>query len=277
MKPSMLPGEFSMRLCKLADVAILSAVLLPSLAFATNGYFSHGYGVKAQGLAGVGIALPQDGLAAATNPSGTAFVGDRLDLGLTWFRPTRGTEISGNSAGLNGRYDGDDSKNFFIPEVGYVKQLSPRLAAGVAIYGNGGMNTNYGDNPWRSFGATGSAGVNLEQLFISPSLAVKVNENHALGLAVNFAYQRFSAKGIGPFSGSSADAANFTNRGTDSATGWGVRLGYTGKLTSTLTVGATWASKVKTGDFERYVAAKDMLRRPVLRRTILPTVGLIRT
>ena len=84
------------------------------MALATNGYFSHGYGVKSMGMAGVGIALPQDGLAAATNPAGTAFVGDRLDLGLTWFRPSRGAEIRGNGCPrlarpLNGSYDGNDN------------------------------------------------------------------------------------------------------------------------------------------------------------------------
>lgn len=36
-------------------------------------------------MAGVGIALPQDAMAAATNPAGMAFVGDRLDVGVDWF------------------------------------------------------------------------------------------------------------------------------------------------------------------------------------------------
>ena len=241
-----------MKIPSLFKLAVLPALLVPGLALATNGYFSHGYGVKSQGLAGVGIALPQDGLAAASNPAGTAFVGNRLDLGVTWFRPDRGSEISGNGAGLNGSYDGNDSRNFFIPEIGYVQQINPQFAAGIAVYGNGGMNTDYGSNPFRAFGATGSAGVNLEQLFISPSLAWKINENHALGLAVNFAYQRFKAEGIGPFAGASASPGDLTNRGTDSSTGWGFRLGYTGRLTPDLTIGATWASKTRTGNFDKY-------------------------
>ena len=178
---------FPMRIRQLIHAAVLPAILAPGLALATNGYLSHAYGVKAQGLAGTGIALPQDGLAAATNPAGTAFVGNRVDVGLTWFRPNRNAEIAGNGAGLNGNYDGNDTQNFFIPEIGYVQQIDPQWAAGVAVYGNGGMNTDYGSNPFRAFGASGSAGVNLEQLFVSPSIAWKLNENHALGLAVNFA------------------------------------------------------------------------------------------
>ncbi|UCV04767.1 OmpP1/FadL family transporter [Dechloromonas denitrificans] len=245
-----------MRIRQIVQAAILPVVLVPGLALATNGYFSHGFGVKSQGIAGVGIALPQDALAAATNPAGTAFVGNRLDIGATLFRPSRGAEISGNNlpggATANGSYDANDTRNFLIPEIGYVRQLSPQLAAGVAVYGNGGMNTDYGSNPFRAFGASGSAGINLEQLFISPSLAYKLNENHALGLAVNFAYQRFKAEGIGPFAGSSAAPNSLTNRGVDSSTGWGFRLGYTGKLTPELSIGATWASKTRMGNLDKY-------------------------
>lgn len=243
-----------MQRSRLSPFILLPALLAPGLALATNGYFAHGYGVKAQGLAGIGIALPQDGLAAATNPAGTAFVGDRVDVGVTWFRPDRGAQITGNAAGLNGTYDANDSKDFIIPEIGYVKQLGPNWTAGIAVYGNGGMNTDYGRNPFASFGSTGVAGVNLEQLFISPSLAYQLQPGHALGAAVNFAYQRFSAKGLGAFdnAGFSASPGNVTNRGTDTSTGWGVRLGYTGKLTPDLTVGATWSSKISTDGFDKY-------------------------
>jgi len=236
----------------LIRASLLLALFAPGLALATNGYFSHGYGVKSDGIAGIGIALPQDGLAAATNPAGTAFVGDRVDVGLSLFRPDRGAEIVGNKAGLNGSYDGSDTKNFLIPEFGYVRQYSPVLAGGVAVYGNGGMNTSYASNPFKAFGASGKAGINLTQLFISPSVAYKLNEQNSLGIALNFAYQQFKAEGIQPFAGFSAAGANLTNQGNDSSTGWGVRLGYTGKLTPDLTLGLTWASKTKTGKFDKY-------------------------
>jgi len=225
-------------------------------ALATNGYFAHGYGVKSLGMAGVGIALPQDGLAAATNPAGEAFLGNRADLGLSWFQPKRGSAIHDNNLGggytANGSYEGNDTDAFLLPEAGYVRQLSPRWAVGLAIYGNGGMNTDYGTNPFRAYGANGKAGVNLSQLFVSPSVAYKLNENHAIGLAVNFAYQQFKAKGIQPFASASSSPANFSNQGTDASTGWGVRLGYTGKLSQDLTVGATWSSKTSMGNFDKY-------------------------
>ena len=71
---------FPLRAAALAALCVAAAA---QTAQATNGYFSHGYGVKSQAIAGVGIALPQDGLTAATNPAGTAFTGTRLDVGAT--------------------------------------------------------------------------------------------------------------------------------------------------------------------------------------------------
>ena len=126
--------------------AVAAAVAAPG-AFATNGYFSHGYGIKAKSIGGAGIALPQDALAAATNPAGMALVGNRMDFGLDWFSPKRTTIHTGgtpNAVGINeGTYDSGNN-NFFIPEFGYNKMMSPNSSLGIAVYANGGMNTDYG-------------------------------------------------------------------------------------------------------------------------------------
>ncbi len=55
---------------------------LGSVAQATNGYFSHGYGIKAKGMAGATTAFAQDAMIAATNPAGMAFVGDRCSCSI---------------------------------------------------------------------------------------------------------------------------------------------------------------------------------------------------
>lgn len=227
----------------------VSGALLP--AHATNGYFAHGYGVNSEAVAGVGVALPQDGLAAATNPAGTALVGNRLDVGLNYFAPSRGAEIKGNSYGLDGSYSANGKKAFFIPEFGYARQLSAQTSGGLAIYGNGGMNTQYNDNPFAKIGGQGRAGVNLEQLFISPSVAYKLTPEHTLGLAVNLAYQRFSAQGLTPFTSASSSAGNLTDQGTDTSTGAGVRIGWIGQVTPQWRLGATWSSKI-SGQFDKY-------------------------
>lgn len=232
-----------------AAAVLLVSIALPS-ARATDGYFQHGYGVKSQGIGGVGIALPQDGLAAASNPAGTALVGNRLDAGLTWFAPSRGADVTAPNPRA-GSYDGDGKRNFLLPEVGFTRQISSALGVGLALYGNGGMNTSY-RNGVPLFG-TGEAGVNLEQLFISPSVAWKPAERHSIGAAVNFAYQRFEAKGLGNFDPAfTTSPGSVTNRGVDTSTGWGLRLGWIGEVAPGLRLGATWSSKIRASKFDKY-------------------------
>jgi len=236
-----------MKMKKIVVSMFAAGILVSPLANATNGYFSHGYGMKAKGMAGAGIALPQDSLAAATNPAGMVMVGDRIDLGLDWFRPSRGAEVVGAGGLGNGAFDGNGKSNFFIPEFGYNKMMNPNMSLGVSVYGNGGMNTDYASSP---FGP--NAGINLEQLFIAPTWAMKLNPKHSIGVSLNLVYQTFAAKGLGAFAASSSNAAALTDNGKDSSTGIGLRLGWTGELTDMLTMGATYQPKTKMSKFSKY-------------------------
>jgi long-chain fatty acid transport protein len=240
---------------RLRHASLLTLLLLPyAAAHATNGYFSSGYGVKAQGIAGAGIALPQDALAAATNPAGTAEVGERTDLGLTVFVPKRSADIVGNGFGADQSYSGDGTSTFYIPDFAFTRRINANTSWGLAVYGNGGFNTDYTKNPFQRFSPAplGSAGISLEQLLFTPSLAYKVNDSHTVGVALNIVYQQFSAKGLQPFDGpASSSPGNVTDKGVDSSTGTGVRLGWTGKVTPSLTLGVTWASKI-SGKFDKY-------------------------
>ncbi|MBZ0133049.1 MAG: outer membrane protein transport protein [Rhodocyclaceae bacterium] len=245
-----------MKLKRILGVMAVAGLTVPGMAWATNGYFSHGYGMKAKGMGGVGIALPQDALAAATNPAGMVMVGDRLDVGVDWFRPIRDSEIVGSGAPVNGDYNGSDQKNFFVPEFGYNKMLGWNMSLGVSVYGNGGMNTNYknGIPLFDGVPPIARAGVDLSQLFIAPTFAYKINKNHAVGVSLNLAYQRFKAYGLQNFTapGFSVSSSDVTNNGYDSSTGWGIKLGYTGNLTDAVTVGATYQSRTRMGKFSDY-------------------------
>jgi long-chain fatty acid transport protein len=223
----------------------------PAFAWATNGYFSNGYGIASQGVAGVGIALPQDALAAAANPAGIAFVGNRFDGDVSLFLPKRSADVTGNGYGVDGHYDGNNRSIFALPEFGVTRQILPNTYAGLALYANGGLDTGYANNPFKAFGGTGSAGVDLEQVFLSPTIAYKIADKHAFGIGLNIAYQRFTASGLQAFTGISDAPGNVTNQGADSTVGVGVHLGYTGQITPALTVGATWASKIH-GRFSDY-------------------------
>jgi len=244
------------RNAKVMSVIFLLLIFI-NPSFATDGYLATGYGVKQQGQGGAGVALPGDSLAGATNPAGLFLVGNRFDLGLTLFRPFRDATITGNQLppgypNANGTYDANRVKNFFIPELGYSHLLRPNIALGVSIFGNGGLNTSY-TNPIPLLGRT-RGGVDLQQLFVSPTLAFKANAKNSFGIAVNIAYQRFSAEGLQNFASASVSSApaNVTNNGYSNSYGGGVRVGWLGELTHILNVGATFQTKTYASKFDRY-------------------------
>jgi long-chain fatty acid transport protein len=242
-----------MKMNKITVSLLAAGIMASPLAHATNGYLPIGYGVQNEAMGGASIALPLDSIAAANNPAGMVMVGDHTDFALTWFKPNRSAEITGNAAGLNGDYSGNGRSNFFIPDFGYNKMISADTSLGVSVYGNGGMNTQYNTNPFTSFGANGNLGINLSQLFVAPTWAMKINPTNAVGVSLNLAYQMFSATGInGAFAGLSSDPSAMTDMGTDTSTGYGVRLGWTGQVTPAVTLGATYQSKTKMGKLSKY-------------------------
>lgn len=244
-----------MKLKKLIGLMAVAGLALPGAALATNGYFSHGYGMKAKGMAGAATAMSQDAFGGANNPASMVFVGDRIDFGADLFSPRREASRTGSAPTLNGTVD-SDSNYFVIPEFGYNKMLNPNLSLGVTVYGNGGMNTDYaggqfncGAGPANMLCGSGSLGVDLMQLIIAPTAAFKVASNHSFGVSPLLGYQRFKAEGLQAFGVSTATGGNL---GYDDAFGYGARVGYMGKITPTVTIGAAYSTKVKMQKFDKY-------------------------
>ena len=95
---------------KLKLIAALAAAA-PLAALATDGYFSHGYGMVAKGMGGASLAVAGSGFGAASNPATMAFSGSTFELGVDLFSPWRRAERTGApaQAGLNGSADSDSN------------------------------------------------------------------------------------------------------------------------------------------------------------------------
>jgi len=242
----------------------IAAACLAGPALATNGYFPHGYGMKAKGMGGVSTALAQDSLGGATNPASMVWAGARMDIGADVFMPKRDaarSDAQPPGSPLNGQVDSNRTA-FLVPEFGYNTMLGSDMSLGVTVYGNGGMNTTYpqgnfncGQGPANMLCGSGELGVDLMQLIVAPTLAYKLNAQHAVGVSLLLGYQRFKAQGLQAFAGTpnfSSDPASVTNNGYDSSTGVGVRVGYQGRLSDTLSIGAAYAPTMKMGNFDKY-------------------------
>ena len=238
-------------------------------------------------------------MAAATNPAGMAFVGERMDLGMQLFAPSpRGYTVTGappipaaanfnvldgfgvcqtphpaNPAACAPPFSVNpgtvDSENdfFLIPHFAYNWQLSSDTTAGVSVYGNGGMNTEYktgsatlpdGNTPGftiteqaGTFGA-GTAGINLAQLFVNVSFSKKLDDKQAFGGSFILAGQRFMAQGLDNFGQFSLDSENLSDNRKSDSYGAGLKLGYQGEVSDGIRVGVSYQSKISMSNFDEY-------------------------
>jgi len=259
---------------QLAALIAAAGLAVPLQVFATNGYFGIGYGSNARGMAGVGTALPKDSLAAATNPAGMGLVGNRADLGIELFSPSdrsATTQFGGLGPGSGtSRTQTSDNDLFAVPGFGYVRAIDDKTSVGVSVYGNGGMNTDYAPQSGANlFGYNDPLGVDLSQLIIAPTVTRKVAENHTVGASLLLGYQRFKAYGLQNFCSLKAGAvdgacsgfggigtatanAGLTNQGYDDAAGAGIRIGWVGQVSPTVTLGAAYSSKIYMSKLDKY-------------------------
>lgn len=287
-----------------AAVGLACAAAVP-VAHATNGYMSHAYSPAAKGLAGAGeAALPQDSLSIVGNPAGLTAVGRRLDVGAAWFSPQRSYKgiapfdetgmPTGAMAPIGGGIDGTgevDSENtdFLVPNFGYTHPIDAQSAVGVALFGNGGMNSDYrsrdtlavpgignlgtfgGNNPMANpplpgmpkLGG-GDAGVNLEQLGLSLGYARDLSDTFHLGAALLLAYQSMEVKGVGAFqgftetftqsllAGNPISPSNLTDNDAADSYGWGFQLGAIWDVNPMVSLGASIRTKMYMSEFDEY-------------------------
>jgi long-chain fatty acid transport protein len=246
---------------------VVAAVLATgSAAWATDGYFPHGFGIKSKGMGGASVAVTDNAFAGINNPAASVWAGNRAEMGLDIFMPKRSAARS--APGFGGMLEGDvksDGSAFAIPEFAYNKNIDNRMSWGVTVYGNGGMNTELpGGNvtcmnpnngqPYQAnlLCGQGKLGVDLMQLVVAPALAYKVDAQHSFGVSPLLVLQQFKATGLDAFAGFSMAPSQMSDTGTDRSTGLGVRLGYLGQMSDTLKFGATYSPKIKMSKFDKY-------------------------
>ncbi|CAA6828423.1 MAG: putative facilitator of salicylate uptake [uncultured Thiotrichaceae bacterium] len=228
------------------SVALVCAgICTPQISQATNGYASHGFGTVQKAMGGAAVAGSDNAMNIATNPAAMSFGSNNWTAGLDIFKPDR--ETSGSPRGT---FDGNGDEIFPIPEFGYQRHLNDKYAVGIAVYGNGGMNATY-DVPIYSLAGT-NTGIDFAQLFVAPSVSMKMNEKHSIGASLNLVYQRIEITGVDGFATASSNPGSLSDRGYDTSTGAGVTVGWQGKLSPRLAAGLAYRSKTAMSEFDDY-------------------------
>jgi long-chain fatty acid transport protein len=272
------------------SIAVALAMLVAGSAHATNGYFTHGTGTKNKGMAGGGLALPQDSIDTVNNPAVAVLIGNNMQLGAAVFSPRRSYETWCTSPPMcaNGNFGAfsigpnnldSDAEYFVIPHFSRSWQQTDTRAFAVSFYGRGGMNTTWkggtatfdpdspaGPAPVSTFPGTygwGDAGVDYSQAFIDLTWAWQINDRVSLGFAPVIGMQIFEAKGVGWFTpytetfaasggASGFPAANLTNNGHDFAYGAGLKLGLHTRLGEKTSLGIMYQSRIYMTEFDDY-------------------------
>ena len=260
-------------------VTFLLVCLTARVALATNGYMSHGYGITSKGMAGAGMALPQDTLSVYNNPAGLTRLDKRYDLELELFSPRREYKANDDfapppSASVPPGREESSNDYFLIPGFGINLPIDDQRTIGIALAGQGGMNTEYDTatfanfaappgsplNPNGEFTAGEPTGVDLAQMALGLTYAQELGPfaglgitRQSIGITPIIAVQRFKARGLQPFRALSVSPDKVTNNGYDYSWGGGVRIGWLGSLLrDQLNVGVSYQSKLWMSDFDDY-------------------------
>ena len=260
-------------------ITALIVCLFAPAAYATNGYMSHGYGITSKGMAGAGMALLQDTLSVYNNPAGLTRLGRRYDAELELFSPKREYKANNDFApppvpSVPPGHEESSNDYFLIPGFGINRPIDNNSTIGIALTGQGGMNTEYHTatfvnfaappgsptNPSGEFTATAPTGVDLAQMALGFTYARELGAvaglgitRQSIGLTPIIAAQRFKARGLQPFRALSVSPDKVTNNGYDYSWGGGVRIGWLGSmLNDQLNVGVSYQSKLWMTDFDDY-------------------------
>ena len=240
-------------------LAFAAALFGATGANATEGYFQTGYGTIQKAQSGAGVANPEDAMALSVNPAGLVSVGNQFTAAFTLFSPLRDVTVNGAGGMLPEGKTTSGSTLFLMPNMAYTRQIDAQSAWGVAMYGNGGMNTDWPGmtrtdgmcGPGTGLFCGGASGVNLEQMFLTAGYARKMGD-FSIGVAPVVAIQKFRADGLGAFTMASADPGDLSNRGDDWAYGAGIRVGMQWNLTPSFRIGLTGQTPIWSTKFTRY-------------------------
>lgn len=241
---------------------LASMGLYASLCFSANEAEAVLASTKSTAMAATAIAHPIDALAGAYNPAGMTEVGDRFDIGAYWVRDDGKATVSGNILpieGVNGSFDPFNTKNFYSADFGINKTFCSEVcgqewewAVGLVAYNRNFQKTTY-KTAFPLLG-TSKLGMEYAHVTIAPTLAVKINECHSLGIAFNIQVERIKVNGLQNFDNPllSSSPGDVTNRGYNYSTGFTPTIGWLWHINECLTFGLTYQPKTSMPKLKKY-------------------------
>lgn len=227
-----------------------TAIALSAMpAGATNGYMGICAGAKNCGMAGAGVALPQDSTSGAINPALMGRVSDQATVSPGWFHPVRSLDRTGSSNGSIRKVDETSMmENFPEGSAGFNYRFSPEFTIGISAAGSGGMHTKYTTGRTVTGAGAGDSSVRYRLAHIKPTVTWQPNDWSSYGVSANIGWSDFKSN--------MATLPNFAETAganhTETAYGLGFTLGGLWDLNDKVTVGASLSSPTWFDAFDTY-------------------------
>jgi long-chain fatty acid transport protein len=226
---------------------LLAALLLATFvtpALATNGMRMIGFSPTQNAMGGVGVGATLDSGAVLTNPAGMPELGRRLDLSVTWFKPTVEYTATGVAPGYanDGVAYTSGRGGSPIPNLGLILPLGAGFTAGIGAFGVGGMGVDYKAGLYSGVTVT-----SYQNLRLAPAIAWKANDLLSVGAALNVSWAQMKYDVASGFGQVPHETAN--------AFGYGATIGL--KLTpmKELSFGLAYEAKSDFQDFKFTIPA----------------------
>ncbi|GAO37401.1 aromatic hydrocarbon degradation protein [Sulfuricella sp. T08] len=281
-----------MKTKKMLFSSILAACAFPQLAFATNGMNMEGYGATALGMGGASMAYDNGTAAMMNNPATLAMMdeGSNLDLALGFLAPQVKSSAGGMTSSSSADFFGGPAIGWIRKHNGLLFGIGMYGQGGMGTeYGSDSIFANPGAQAV-SPGLINRSEVSVGRVIfpvaynVSPDLNIGGSVDYVwagmdMQMAINGASFMQMAGGISPMASASGPMVSafgsmmgagagqigavnwgyfdFSNKndftGQAVGTGYAGKIGFTYKLDSKTTIGATYHSKTRLSDLE----AKD--------------------
>src|SRR5690606_20181645 len=134
----------------------------------------------------------------------------------------------------------EDNELYIIPQLGASRMLDEVSSLGLSTVYNG-VGTAYGSDS--NVGGLERPGSEFQQMVATLSYARQLDEQHSLGLGLLLIRQHLDIDGTSSIG---------LPEGRDESYGAGLRLGYMGRLTDQLSLGASYATRGYMGKMKRF-------------------------
>ncbi len=241
---------------KIAALFVVTCLAFAPPAFATNGMRMIGFGPVQDSMGGVGVGATLDAASVLSNPAGIADLGQRLEVGFSYFKPTVSYDATGAMPGYglvanDGATIDSDRGGSPIPAIAYVRPVTDALSVGVGVFGVAGMGVDYKSNLYSSPTLT-----SYLQGRVTPGVAYKLMEGLSVGVTANIMmaqmkYDVATAPGFGQ-----------AVHDTASSLGIGATVGVKYSPLKIVTLGAAYETKSSFQDFSFDVPGGRVQQNP---------------